>query len=178
MENSVQNNINTKIEEESLYNQMGSNSENQYVTFTIGKEEYGVKILSVQEIISLPEITPIPNTPIFVKGVINLRGNIIPLIDLRLKFHMEEKALTKNSVIIVLNIEEENDQQKTVGVIVDMVSDVLNFEENSFQEIPSFSTNIKTEFIDKIGKIGDRLVILINHNRLFSSEELSELAKI
>ena len=160
-----------------LYSQISADAENQYVTFTVGREEYGVKILSVQEIVSIAEITYLPNTPPFIRGVINLRGNVIALVDLRVKFGLQHTEIGKNTVVIVVNIETKKSRQKTMGIIVDKVSDVLTFSDNSIQEAPSFSADIDSQFIDKIGKLANRMVILLDITKLLSDEEMQQMDK-
>ncbi|HBE02994.1 MAG: hypothetical protein A2096_07740 [Spirochaetes bacterium GWF1_41_5] len=157
---------------------MSTDAENQYVAFKLGNEEYGVKILSVQEIYSLPVLTRIPNTPPFIKGVINLRGDVIPIIDLRTKFNMEHQETGKNSVIIVAKTGAEEKNLKTIGMVVDTVSDVLTFSRDNIQDMPEFSSGINTRYIEKMGKIGDRLVILLNLEKLLSLEELTQIDSI
>jgi len=155
-----------------LLNQMGGNSDEQYVTFNLGAEEYGVKILRVQEIVSLPGVTHIPNMPPYIKGLINLRGNIIPLVDLRIKFKMDSISDGKNNVVIVVQV-----GKRTVGMIVDKVSDVLSFTKENLQDTPEFSATIQSQYIEKIGKIGARLVILLDIEKVLSSEELQAVDK-
>lgn len=156
-----------------LYNQLATNAEEQYVTFTLDKEEYGIKVLSVQEIVSVPEITSIPNTPPYIKGLINLRGSVTPLVDLRTKFRLAEKDVDRYTVVIVVNVNE-----KTIGIIVDKVSDVLSFNAENLQDAPNFSASIQTQFIEKMGNIEDRLVILLNIGKVLSDEELDSVEKI
>ena len=114
-------------------------SHGKYLTFALGKEEYGVEILKVREIIGLLSITPIPQTPQYVKGVINLRGKVIPVVDLRLKFHLPEKEFTQRTCIIVVNV-EAGDISMLMGIVVDGVSEVLNLAEADIEvatNIPS-----------------------------------------
>ncbi len=129
----------------------------QYLTFALGAEEYGVEILKVQEIKGYSAITPIPNTPSYVKGVMNLRGSIIPIVDLRAKLSMAEAAYNQFTVIIVVRV-----GAKTVGVVVDAVSDVLNIPLKDIQPTPDFGSQVDARFISGLAKAGERLVVLLD----------------
>ena len=129
----------------------------QYLTFALGAEEYGVEILKVQEIKGYSAITPIPNTPSYVKGVMNLRGSIIPIVDLRAKLSMPEAAYNQFTVIIVVRV-----GAKTVGVVVDAVSDVLNIPLKDIQPTPDFGSQVDARFISGLAKAGERLAILLD----------------
>ena len=144
---------------------------NQFVTFTLGDEEYGIAILKVQEIIGYPGFTKIPNMPSFVKGVINLRGSVVPVIDLRLKFAMQEREYDTYTVIAILEVEE-----KVIGVIVDAVSDVITLKEDEMQPTPDFSSGVKVEFISGMGRKGDTLIILLDIDRVLSEGEIGMLS--
>jgi len=129
----------------------------QYLTFALGAEEYGVEILKVQEIKGYSSITPIPNTPSYVKGVMNLRGSIIPIVDLRAKLSMAEAAYNQFTVIIVVRV-----GAKTVGVVVDAVSDVLNIPLKDIQPTPDFGSQVDARFISGLAKASERLVVLLD----------------
>jgi len=144
---------------------------NQLVTFTLGDEEYGIAILKVQEIIGYPGFTKIPNMPSFVKGVINLRGSVVPVIDLRLKFAMQEREYDTYTVIAILEVKE-----KVIGVIVDAVSDVITLKEDEMQPTPDFSSGVKVEFISGMGRKGDTLIILLDIDRVLSEGEIGMLS--
>lgn len=157
----------------SINNQLASAvSEQQYVTFSIDDEEFGVEILKVQEIIGYTNSTHVPNAPEFISGVINLRGVIVPIIDLRKKFNMEEKEYDKFTVIVVVEV-----MTKIMGVIVDAVSDVLSLSEKDIQEAPDFS-KFKSEFLKGMGKVGEKLVILLDIDKLLTYEERAKLNEI
>ncbi len=138
---------------------------NQYLTFTLGAEEYGVEILKVQEIKGYSAITPIPNTPAYVKGVMNLRGSIIPIVDLRAKLAMAETAYNQFTVIIVVRV-----GLKTVGLVVDAVSDVLNIPAQDIQATPDFGAQVDARFISGMAKAGDRLVVLLDIDKVLGAE--------
>ena len=129
----------------------------KYLTFIIADESYGLEILKVREIIGIMDITGVPKTPEFVKGVINLRGKVIPVIDLRLKFSMEEAERTEETCIIVVSV---NDLE--IGIVVDQVSEVQNISAQEIEDAPEFGAQVDTEFILGMGKVGDRVTILLD----------------
>lgn len=133
----------------------------QLVTFTLGNEEYAVNILNVQEINRITEITQVPNSPDYVEGVINLRGKVIPVINLRKKFHFEDKPTDDTSRIIIMEI-----QGITNGLIVDSVSEVLRIPANSVEPAPPMSAELQSQFIKGIAKLENRLIILIDLDNL------------
>ncbi len=142
----------------------------QFVTFCLGDEEYGIEILKVQEIIGLSSITRVPHLPDFIKGVINLRGIVVPVIDLRARFELAMAEYTDRTCIIILKVDD-----RIFGIIVDTVSEVISISQDNIQPTPSFGSRIRTEFIKGMGKIGERLVILLDVERLLSDEELKQL---
>jgi purine-binding chemotaxis protein CheW len=144
--------------------------ENQFVTFTIGTETYGVEVLRVQEIIGMTGITHVPNTLSFMKGVINLRGAVVPVVDMRLKFQMQEREYDAFTVIIIVEVLD-----RLVGMIVDTVSDVANIPINSIQDTPHFTAKIETDFIKGIGQLENRLIIILDVDRILTSEELHSI---
>ncbi len=137
----------------------------QYLTFRLGAEEYGVEILKVQEIRSYSAITPVPNTPRAVKGVMNLRGQIIPVVDLRTKLGLPETAYSRFAVVIVAVI-----SGKVVGLLADGVSDVLAVARTDIQAAPDFGTPVEARLISGIAKAGEKLVILLNVEQLLEEE--------
>jgi purine-binding chemotaxis protein CheW len=147
----------------------------KYLTFFLGEEEYGVDVLFVQEIISMVSITHVPQTPPFVKGVINLRGLVIPVVDLRLKFNMEERKYDKKTCIMVVEINGPDDKKQSMGLIIDKISEVLTIEPEEVDPPPEFGTNIKTEFIIGIAKKGETIKILLDINSVLSNEEMNAI---
>lgn len=145
----------------------------QLVTFSIGEEEFGVDILKVQEIIRTMEITKVPRAPQFVEGVINLRGKVIPIIDLRSKFGLQFREHDQHTRIIVIEI---NDM--IVGFVVDSVSEVLRIPASTVEPPPPVVSGLESEYINGVGKLEDRLLILLDLNRLLSSEEQDQLAQV
>ena len=144
----------------------------KYLTFGLGQEEYGLEILKVREIIGYMDITSVPQTPDYVMGVINLRGQVIPVVNLRLKFGMGSIDRTEETCIIVVEIDQE-DQQISTGIIVDRVSEVLDISSQDIQESPEFGSKVDTEFILGMGKIGDTVKILLDIDKVISSALLS-----
>ena len=142
----------------------------QHVTFVIGEETYGVEVLRVQEIIGMTQITHVPNSMAFMKGVINLRGSVVPVVDMRLKFGMEERPYDVFTVIIIVEVRE-----RMIGMIVDSVSDVVSIPIKSIQDTPHFSARIETDFISGIGQVDDKLVIILDVDRILSADEMKEI---
>jgi purine-binding chemotaxis protein CheW len=142
----------------------------QYLTFTLGQEEYGVEILKVQEIKGYAAITPIPNTPPYIKGVMNLRGTIIPVVDLRAKFGLAATEYNQFTVIIVVRV-----GAKVIGVIVDAVSDVLNIPSTDIQAAPDFGAQVETRFISGMAKAGEKLVVLLEIEKVIGDDEIAAL---
>jgi purine-binding chemotaxis protein CheW len=140
----------------------------QFLTFRLGQEEYGVEILKVQEIKGYSAITPVPNTPAYLKGVMNLRGTIVPVVDLRAKFAMAEAEYNQFTVIIVLTV-----GTKVMGLIVDAVSDVLNIPKKDIQPTPDFGAQVDAEFISGMAKAGEKLVVLLDIDRVLGGAELA-----
>jgi purine-binding chemotaxis protein CheW len=148
--------------------------EGKYLTFSLGKEEYGLGILKVKEIIGLMPITTVPRTPAFVKGVINLRGKVIPVVDLRLKFEMEEVAYTERTCIIVVEIATSGGAIP-MGIVVDSVSEVLNIKQGEIEDTPTFGSHLETSYILGMAKTGGGVKILLDIDKVLSSEEVSLL---
>ena len=145
----------------------------QIVSFHLGSEEYGVDIAQVQEIIRMVEITHVPRAPHFMEGVINLRGQLIPIIDLRTRFGMPRAEQTKSTRIIVTEI-----GSKRVGIVVDSVSEVVNIPIEHVEEAPDMIAGVGTEYIQGVGKVGDRLVILLDLTMVITGEEKQQLENI
>jgi purine-binding chemotaxis protein CheW len=149
----------------------------KYLTFALGREEYGLEILKVREIIGYMDITAVPRTPSYVKGVINLRGQVISVVDLRAKFGMEAAAKTEETCIIVVEI-KQGGRKLSTGIIVDRVSEVLNIAGENIEEAPTFGTAVDTAFILGMGKIGQSVKILLDIDKVLSSDETARLAEI
>jgi len=150
--------------------------EGKYLTFTLAEEEYGIGILKIKEIIGMLPITSVPQTPKFVKGVINLRGKVIPVIDLRLRFGMGEIDYTERTCIIVVEIEGQAGTV-LIGIVVDSVSEVLNIKGEDIEDTPTFGTKLNTEYILGMAKTEGGVKILLDIDRVLSSEEVASLEK-
>ena len=149
----------------------------KYLTFTLEDEEYGIGILKVKEIIGMMPVTSVPRTPDFVKGIINLRGKVIPVIDLRLKFNMEEIPYTDRTCIIVVEIESDV-STVLIGIVVDAVSEVLNVKGEDIEETPTFGTKLDTDYILGMAKMEGGVKILLDIDKVLSQEEVIQLEKV
>jgi purine-binding chemotaxis protein CheW len=154
-------------------NQNDKNCE-QLLTFILAGEEYGVDILRVQEIKGWDTVTPIPNTPEHILGVINLRGTIVPIIDLRLCFNLPAIAYGPTTVVIMLKIKSE-DRIRTMGIVVDGVSDVYNVEQDAMKPPPDFGSVISMDFVRGLTTVGEHMVIVLDIDHLLNSAELAVL---
>lgn len=150
--------------------------EGKYLTFSLAGEEYGIGILKVKEIIGMMPITTVPRTPSFVKGVINLRGKVIPVVDLRLKFEMEEMGYTERTCIIVVEIKGQGGSL-LIGIVVDSVSEVLNIKGGDIEETPTFGARLNTDYILGMAKMNGGVKILLDIDKVLSDEEITILDK-
>jgi purine-binding chemotaxis protein CheW len=148
----------------------------KYLTFALGKEEYGLEILKVREIIGWMDITALPRTPAYVKGVVNLRGQVIVVIDLRSKFAMEPAAKTDQTCIIVVEIAHAGRKLST-GIIVDRVSEVVEIPGGHIEPAPSFGTAVATDFILGMGKVGETVKILLDIDKVLSASEVAAMTR-
>ena len=142
----------------------------KYLTFKLGNETYGIEILKIQEIIGMMKVTHFPKAPSFVRGVINLRGKVIPVIELREKFMMDRKEDDDKTCIVVVRLEQK-DTEITQGIIVDEVSEVMDIEESQVELSPSFGNDVNLEFIKGVGKIQEKVVILLDVNKILNDSE-------
>jgi purine-binding chemotaxis protein CheW len=150
--------------------------EGKYLTFTLDNEDYGIGILKIKEIIGVMPITPIPRTPEFLRGVINLRGKVIPVVDLRLKFEIEAIDYTERTCIIVV---ETEGQAGTImiGIVVDSVSEVLNIKGEDIDDTPAFGTKVNTDYILGMAKMGGGVKILLDIDKVLTGEDIAVLEK-
>lgn len=149
----------------------------KYLTFVLENEEYGIGILKVKEIIGMMPITSVPRTPPFVQGVINLRGKVIPIMDLRSKFGMGSIPYTERTCIIVVEIDAA-DTTVLIGIVVDAVSEVLNIRAEEIEDTPAFGTKLDTEYIMGMAKMGGGVKILLNIDRVLSSAEFQGIQRV
>ena len=153
-----------------------ADKEGKYLTFTLADEEYGIGILRIKEIIGMMPITTIPQTPEFVKGVINLRGKVIPVVDLRLRFGMDSIDYTERTCIIVVEIAGQAGTVM-IGIVVDAVSEVLNIKGEDIEDTPTFGTKLNTEYILGMAKTEGSVKILLDIGRVLTGEEIATLKK-
>ena len=147
----------------------------KYLIFILAGETYGVEILKVREIIGQTEITAVPQTPDYVMGVMNLRGQIISVIDLKKKFGIESKTNAEQNCIIIVEIEKEY-RKRNMGIIVDSVEEVLNIKAENIEDVPEFGSAVNTDFIIGIGKVGKSVRILLDIDKILTSSEIENLA--
>ena len=148
----------------------------KYLTFHLSQEIYGIQILKVHEIIGLMDVTRVPNTPEFVKGVINLRGKVIPVIDLRCKFNMNATQVSERNCIIILQITGEQ-KEVIMGIVVDEVAEVTDVMEKQIESTPSFDTTVNTNYILAIGKVKEKVIMLLDVDQFLSGGEIELLDK-
>ena len=146
----------------------------KYLTFGLGKEEFAIQVLRVREIMGVQEITAVPQTPDYVKGVLNLRGKVIPVVDLRLKFGMPEQEYTQRTCIIVVQIDQDGSRMLT-GVVVDQVSEVLTIQAADIEDTPEFGRGVATPYLLGMAKIKGKVKILLDIDQVLSSQELHGL---
>ena len=156
--------------------EVGGEHGSQYLTFSLAGEEYGVDILGVQEVKVWTEVTVLPNTPVYVKGVLNLRGTVVPIIDLRLCFSMEQIDYDMTTVIVVLKLDIEG-RERTIGLVVDSVSDVLDIDSGQIRTTDEFDMTSQTDAITGVATLENKMVILLDAAKLLSAGELADLSK-
>ncbi|MDP3087428.1 MAG: chemotaxis protein CheW [Methylotenera sp.] len=151
-------------------NSKAKSAAGEYLTFVLGTEEYGLEILKVQEIRGYDAVTQIANTPDFIKGVVNLRGKIVPIVDLRIKFHLGKVEYDEFTVVIILNL-----NGRVVGIVVDGVSDVMALKDDQIRDVPSLVTSIDTKYIVGLATVEQQMLILVDIEQLMSSQEMALL---
>lgn len=152
-----------------------TNAVQQYLTFILGKEVFAINILNIKEIIEYGNLTEVPKMPSFIRGVINLRGAVVPVIDMAARFDKPSAEITRKTCIVIIEVEHEETKQ-VVGVMVDAVNEVLDIEQGDIEPAPSFGANIRADFIDGMGKIEGKFVMILNVNKVLSVDEIAELA--
>lgn len=157
---------------ESVYSAYNSTKSvaGEYLTFVLGSEEYGLEILKVQEIRGYDAVTQIANTPDFIKGVVNLRGKIVPIVDLRIKFHLNKVEYNEFTVVIILNLSD-----RVIGIVVDGVSDVTALKDEQIRDVPSLVTSIDTKYIVGLATVDSKMLILVDIEQLMSSDDMAIL---
>ena len=152
----------------------GDNGGNEFLVFTLGNEEYGIEILKVQEIRGYDRVTRIANTPDFIAGVTNLRGVIVPIVDLRVKFTLGSAEFDQNTVVIVLSL----DSGRVVGIVVDGVSDVLALNAAQIKPAPEYTVTLSTQYLLGLGSLNERMLILVDIEKLLNSEEMELIERV
>ncbi|RDH84683.1 MAG: chemotaxis protein CheW [endosymbiont of Galathealinum brachiosum] len=145
----------------------------ELLTFFLAGEEYGVDILRVQEIKGWDSVTNIPNTPEYIRGVINIRGAIVPIIDMRLRFMLEKKEYDATTVVIILSVVSKGNADRVMGVVVDAVSDVYNVPANDVKASPDFGTAVDTEFVTGLATIDEKMIIVLDIDHMLNAAELA-----
>ncbi len=156
---------------------LDQNKGGKYLTFSLGEEEYGIGVLKIKEIIGILPITSIPRTPVFVKGVINLRGKIIPAIDMRLKLGMEAREYDETTSIIVVEIRGSSGPIQ-MGIVVDRVSEVISISVDRIEDPPTFGVGLDTKYMLGLAKMGGQVKILLDIDRVLSAEEIAVLDEV
>jgi len=149
----------------------------QFLTFILAGEEYGVDILRVQEIKGWDAVTQVPNTPEYVRGVINLRGTIVPIIDLRIRFSMEQLEYGPTTVVIVLKVISGDDNSRIMGIVVDGVSDVYNVKNEEINAAPDFGDGVDSSFVKGLATVDEKMVIILDIDHMLNSNELASVSK-
>lgn len=149
----------------------------QYLTFMLGGEVFAIGILHIKEIIEYGQLTTVPMMPEFIRGVINLRGAVVPVVDLASRFGGKPSPVTRRSCIVILELQVEDDTQ-VIGVVVDAVNEVLEITDSDIEPPPAFGTRIRTDFIQGMGKVKEKFIILLNVNSVLSADEMAQLGQI
>lgn len=149
----------------------------QYLTFTVGDEEYGISVLGVREILEYDTVTRVPRTPDYIRGVINLRGRVVPVIDLAVRFGMAARPVTKRTCVVIAEVEVEG-RPEVMGLVVDAVSQVIELGPGEIETPPSFGTAVDIAYLKGMGRTGKRFVLLLDIDRVLSAEETEDMAAL
>ena len=147
----------------------------QFLTFKLADDVFAIDVIMAKEVLDFAEVTKVPQTPDYMLGVINLRGSVVPVVDMRLKFGMDDQEKTRDSCIIVVEVDVEG-EPVTVGALADSVQEVMDMDESQIEPPPRIGTKLNTEFIKGMGNLGDKFVIILDINKVFSADDL-EFAK-
>jgi len=171
-------NKNVQLEQSIIGNSELGEDMQQFLTFILAGEEYGVDILRVQEIKGWDAVTQVPNTPEYVRGVINLRGTIVPIIDLRIRFSMDQLEYGPTTVVIVLKVVAGDDSSRIMGIVVDGVSDVYNVKSDEINAAPDFGEGVDSSFVKGLATVEEKMVIILDIDHMLNSNELAKVNKI
>lgn len=158
-------------------NTLSDNSTLQFLTFRLGDETFGVEISKVREVLEYTTVTKVPRVPEFMRGVINVRGSVVPVLDLRLKFGMSKTEKTVNTCVIIVEF-ELNDQMIHLGAMADSVQEVLDLTMDQIEPPPKFGTRLDTEFLEGMGKVNEEFIMLLDINKVFSKEDISMMGEV
>ena len=156
----------------------GADEQQQYLTFMLGEEMFAIGILSIREIIEYGFVTDVPMTPPFIRGVLNLRGAVVPVVDLAVRFGRQARENSKRTCIVIVDIEADNGSQQQMGVVVDAVNEVLEIADGDIEPPPEFGARIRNDFIKSMGKIDGKFVVILDLNRVLSVEEVAVIASV
>lgn len=168
----------TKVRLSSIAGEAIAAEQLQYLTFSLGEEMFAIGILSIREIIEYGQITEVPMAPPFIRGVINLRGAVVPVIDLSIRFGRTSGEITKRTCIVIIEVAAEGQQHHSMGIVVDSVSEVLEINPADIEPPPTFGSRIRNDFISGMGKVGGRFVVLLEVDRILSLDEVSVISTI
>ncbi len=166
--------MNTLTRAEEAVSQVDTSEMQQYLTFMLSGETYAIGILGIKEIIEYGQLTEVPNMPSFIRGVINLRGAVVPVVDLAARFNKGTTALTRRTCIVIIEVISANEQQ-VIGVMVDAVNEVLEISPSEIEPPPSFGAKIRADFIAGMGKVDGRFIIMLDVDKVLSVDELAQL---
>lgn len=150
--------------------------EGQYLTFLMGQDQYSLDIMMVKEIIAYSDIMKVPMLPPYIKGVINLRNKVVPVIDLSMRFGKGETAITKLTCIIIIELQKGN-KQVEIGIVVDSVSEVINLAKDEIEQTPEFGDDVRADFISGMGRIGNKFIIMLNVSRVLNVQDINFIEK-
>jgi purine-binding chemotaxis protein CheW len=156
----------------------GADEQQQYLTFMLGNEMFAIGILSIREIIEYGFVTDVPMTPPFIRGVLNLRGAVVPVVDLAARFGRDVWENSKRTCIVIVDITADNGDQQQMGVVVDAVNEVLEIADGDIEPPPEFGARIRNDFIKSMGKIDGKFVVILDLNRVLSVEEVAVVASV
>jgi purine-binding chemotaxis protein CheW len=154
-----------------------SDEEQQYLTFLLGGEMFAIAILNIKEIIEYGSLTEVPMMPSFIRGVINLRGSVVPVVDLSARFGRSKTEASRRTCIVIIEVESGEDSKQDIGVVVDSVSEVLEIPRSEIEPPPAFGAKIRVDFVQGMGKVAGKFVIILNVDKVLSVEELSVLGQ-
>lgn len=158
-------------------NELEATAQQQYLTYFLAEEEYGINIQQVKEIIEYTSVTKVPKVPRWIRGVINLRGNVVPVVDLAVRFGLDERPITKTTCIIIVEVQQET-EKAVMGVIADAVNQVIALTTEDIEQPPAFGTRVRLEYLAGMGKLGKKFALILNIDRVLSAAELLTVSEL